>query len=364
MPDHREVLEAKYDELDAQPEETTNESAAPEPVSAPVTTPAEPVEATPSTDTRPRDESGRFAPKEEAPKGISPKPAPIGTKPAEPVTPPPVAAPVTKAPQAWKPAAREEWAKIPAGAQQEILRLELDTKRALERAALAEKSQAGLESLTRPYEAVIRQTGMDAPKYVANLLQTAYSLSTAHPQQRAQTLADLVVQFGVSPADLDSALVARIQGHQAQPPPQQPMRDPRFDQFLQEIEQVKAQNQQKAVAEAEQTAESFATGHEFLNDVRDEMADILEVWSKRGKKDVTPDDLERAYNIACQQNPDVAPIFEQRRAAQEAQKAMASTARSRAAASSVRSEPTAPLAATPAGRREVLEARWDEMKLG
>jgi len=363
MPDLREVLEAKYDELDAEAPASPVEPS--EPVAA-VSTPAEPEnapEAKPGP--QPRDETGKFAPKEEAPKGISPKQVPIGGRPPEQTTIPTVTAPVTKAPQSWKPIAREEWAKVPPAAQQEILRLELDTKRALERAALAEKGHAALESLTRPYEAVIRQTGMDAPKYVESLLQTAYRLNTADPRSRAAQLADLVIQFQVTPQDLDAALVARYNG---QPPQQQtqqgPYRDPRVDELLSTIRTAQQQREEALATEAGTIRDEFAQSHEFLEDVREEMADIIDLWAKRGKSEVSSDDLERAYNIACQNNPDVAPIMEQRRAAQEAQKAMASTARSRAAASSVSSEPSAPMAVQPSGRREILEAKWDELQLG
>ena len=376
MADLREVLEAKYDEIDA--------GAPSEPVEAPESAPAPKVEeAAPEPKASPvegraREPDGKFAPEPKktepkkaaaapAPAGAVATHAPIGLKPGEPAAPAQAVPPtVTKAPQALKPAARELWGKLPPEFEPlkaEWARRERETAIAMQRASEAQKGAAQIQELTRPYEAVIRQSGLDAPKYVENLLQTAYQLNTAAPQQRAAVLADIVMQFGVTPADLDQALVARIQGQPApaQSQQQQQFRDPRFDVLMQQMQQAKQQRESAQAAESSQIVDSFKDSHEFAEDVQDEIADILEVWAKRGKTAVSPEDLERAYTIACQNNPDVAPLLEQRRAAEAAQKAIASTARSRSAASSVRSEPAAPLASQPADRRAVLEAKWDEL---
>jgi len=368
MPDLREALESKYDELESGP---APEQAPAAPETEPTQTAAAPEPST-TTDTRPRDESGKFvekkATKTEPPakaEGISTKPAVIGGQPTA-TTPAPVVTPptVTKAPQSLKPAARELWAKLGPeydSLKQDIIRRERETAVAIQQAAEAKKGSAALQELTRPYEAVIRQSGLDTPKYVENLLQTAYRLNTSDPQSRAHQMADLFVQFGVSPADLYAALVTRIQGGQAPRPTPQQFHDPRFDAFMQQIEQARATREQALAEESSTMLETFAESHEFVDDVKDEMADILEVWAKRGKTDVSPEDVERAYTIACQNNPDVAPLLEQRRAAEAAQKAIASTARSKVAASSVKNEPAAPLGAQPVGRREALERAYDEL---
>jgi hypothetical protein len=274
---------------------------------------------------------------------------------------------VVKAPQALKPAARELWGKLPPEFEPlkaEWARRERETAIAMQRAAESQKGSAQLSEMARPYEAIIRQSGLETPRYVENLLQTAYQLNTAAPEQRAGILATIIVQSGVHPALLDQALTAVLQGRQAPQPQQQgqQFRDPRFDTLMQQIEQAKQRREEAQAAESAQLIDTFAESHEFTEDVKEDLADILDVWAKRGKTSVSQDDLERAYTIACQNNPDVAPLLEQRRAAEAAQKAIASTARSRAAASSVRSEPAAPLAAQPADRREVLAAKYDELQ--
>ena len=375
----REALEAKYDELDAEP--------AAEPVAAPEPAPETPVEAAPEAKAepagdRPRDETGRFV---EAPKK-PPEPAkpaegmkvthpPVGTAP--PTAPIATPLPGSKAPQALKPAARELWAKLPPEFEPlkaEWARRERETAVAMQRAAEERKSAGQFQEAVRPYEILFRQAGVPADRYVGDLLRTADAIVRGPAHVQADTLAGLILQSaphlltpdqqdanGNPSCPLDRALVAKMQGRAPAPQGQGQYRDPRVDQLLGQIQEAQRRRELTAATEAENTANSFASTHEFLEDVRDEMADILEVWGKRGKTEVSQDDLERAYTIACQNNSDVAPLLEQRRAAEAAQKALASTARSRAAASSVRNEPAAPLASQPADRRAVLEAKWDEL---
>jgi hypothetical protein len=369
--DFREVLEAKYDELEA-----ASDGAAPvaETVEATPTSPlAEAEPAPPSDETaeqkaeRARDESGRFAKEEKKPAAKTP---PVRASPASSptagvkggaaaVSPAPVAplSPVLKAPQSWKPALREKFAALSPEFQQEILRRERETSIALQKAAEEAKGATPWTEAIRPYEAQIRAAGVPAHQYVGNLLQTAHALSYGPVENKAAILADIIAQFRVPPDLLDRALAAKLSG---QPLPQAPQqtpqefRDPRLDKLLESA-------QQRQESEATERTQAFGESHEFYEDVKDHMADILDVWAKQGKTSVTDNDLDRAYTLACQLNPDVAPLLEQRKAAEAAQKAAASTARARTAASSPKNSPSAAPAAQPKGMRAVLEAKADEL---
>ena len=184
-----------------------------------------------------------------------------------------------------------------------------------------------------PYEAMIRGEGSDPLSAISNLFQTAYQLRSAPGPQKAKLVADLVREFGVDINLLDQAIVGapqKQQPQQHQPQQPQPMRDPRFDQLLSVIER---QRQEAADGEVAQ----FASNHEFLNDVRDEMADLIEVAARRGV-DLS---LEDAYNQACRLHPEIARVVDQRERAKAAGAAQQRGARSRQAASSVRGTPTA-----------------------
>ena len=41
------------------------------------------------------------------------------------------------------------------------------------------------------------------------------------------------------------------------------------------------------------------------------MADILDVWAKQGKKEVSGREMERAYTLACNMNDNVATVLSQ-----------------------------------------------------
>jgi len=272
--------------------------------------------------------------------------------------PAPVAPPAfPRAPQSWKPGIREKWAGLPQEVQAEVVRREREIAQALQQRAEAEKGVTGWQEMIRPYEAQIRQQGVEPTAYVGDLLKTAHALTYSAPQQKADLLANIVMQFGITPQDLDRALVARLQGGAGVQPQvqQQPLRDPRLDEFFQKM-------QQESAAEADESATSFAEGHEFFEDVATDMADILDVWAKQGKKRVSEEDLERAYSIACNNNQDIVSTLEQRKAAESARTQQQATERARMAASSVGSSPAAGGQAQPKGNlRQVLEARYDEL---
>jgi hypothetical protein len=335
-------------------------------------------------DERARDESGRFAkaPKDEPKIKAKPRQEAAPAKPQiapaarEPVAPAPGVQPSAKAPQSWKPAARERFASLPPDIQEEILRVNRETTKVLQENAQLRQSGGAFEAQVRPYEATIRSSGMEPAAYVGSLLQTVHALTYGPPHAQADTLAAVVAQYGAHllqpdrqepdgsfTSPLVRALAARLQGRQgAQPAPQgqaqqqQQFRDPRIDQML-------AERASQIESSAQERSQAFRASHEFADDVADGVADILDLWAKQGKREVSAADMERAYTIACQSHPDVAPVFEQRRAAELAAKARASTQRSRAAAVSIRSRPAveAPREKGKLNPREITEQAFDDI---
>ena len=368
--DIREALEEKYDEIDSKPDGAppVPDTTAPAPAS-PESDAAEPAATSETTVERARDESGKFTKAEKAAeeaKGakIAPKPvdAAAGKAAATVVPPVVVAAPVLKAPQSWKPALREKFSGLPPEVQQEVLRRERETAIALQKSAEEAKSNAPLRELLAPYESAIRAQNIDPKQYVSNVLQSAHVIFNGPPETRASALAQVIMQAGVPPELLDRALVSAMNGG-GQAPQAQPAqyRDPRVDDLFRQIQTAQQTREQQTMGMAQQQAATFAETHEFAQDVSADMANILEVWAKQGKTEVTETDLDRAYTLACQLNPDVSAAFEQRKAAEAAQKAAASTAQAKRAAGSPRSSPTSAPAAQPKGIRAALESKADEL---
>jgi hypothetical protein len=332
-PSIRDALSAAFDAPEA---DDVQDTPAVEPEQVP--------EASPD---RSRDEAGRFA------KGRPPLPAteekpetqpPVKAKPPEVRKPgapgAPVVPPVTpavelpKAPQSWKPLAREKWAALPEEARAEVLRREKEINEALSTTKADRDFAASVRQQVAPFEAAIRAEGSTPEKAIGNLLQTAMALRTAPAGHKAALVAGIIRDYGV-PLE---GLVAALQG---QPMPQQ--QHQAFDpgQLAQQIQsqvlQGIASQRQAAMAEKMRgEADSFMSAQEFGEELREDMADILDRAAKRG----TAMTLQQAYDRAAREHPEVSKVIDQRAAAERAAKATASTQRSRIAASSVRSHPS------------------------
>lgn len=326
---------------------------------------AEPVEASDpvveAKHSRSRDDGGRFAKAEKAGKpqqGIAKEVTPEAVIAPEKASPKEQvvtqAAEPVKAPQAFKPLAREDWARTPASVQSEIQRREQEINRVMQEASQARELADGLREVMEPYMGMIRADGGDALGAIDNLFRSAAALRTGHPQQRAAVAAQMIKTFGIDIGMLDNALAGV--GVQPQQGQQQPFVDPSAiakqakealkAELMEERQRV---DRQKADVELEKWSE----GREWFADIRDEMADVMELAMRRGVS-LTLDD---AYNRVCQMHPEIAQVLEQRKAAANAANAQASTQRSRAAASSVRSSPAAAIeGAQPESLREQIQA--------
>lgn len=308
---------------------------------------------------RVRDEAGRFT--KEAPAA---KPA---VKPAEGAAKveakPAPAAPVQafKGPQSWKPAAREALAKAPPEVQQEVMRRENEIQRTLQETASARKLQASFQQLMSPYQAFIRAENSNDFQAIDNMMRTAVGLRTFPAQQRAELMAGMCHQFGIDPALLDQAWYNLTQGHgtqrqppprQAQPSPQQ-FRDPRLDPIVEAFNQ----RQQAEYEDTQAEMGKFAESHQFFEDVRAPMADIIELRAKRGLHTT----WDEAYDMACRSDPDVAPLYQQAQEAERARTAGAGTQRARAAAGSLRASPgiRTPQAADPTDLRALVTESFE-----
>jgi hypothetical protein len=340
------------------------EAASPSPAEAPPPAPVESAEPAPSTETpeetsaRLRDEKGRFAKAAEDKVAVL---TPSENKTPVQPTPPTDTAPVepAKAPASWKALAREEWAKTPPAIQQEVLRRERETSVALEQSSEARQGYQRWKEVVGPYEAAIRADGADPHTVVQSLLQTTAALATGPVPRRAAIIADLIRTYlpGKESLEmLDSTLAGVLAGRPATStaPPQ--YQDPRVDEIYQTFQQAK---QRQAATLEQQAIEGVREiqGEEFYEDVKLIAADMLEVAGNQGLA-LTP---REAYNRAVALHPEVSKVVQQREAAKHAANPTGSTARARAAASSIRGSPaTSPSSAVqPDDLRGVLEAAFD-----
>jgi hypothetical protein len=338
----REALSAAFDQSsEPEPAATSAEQPAEAPTPEPAAEPASAPEAPEAKAVRERSPDGKFATKKAAPA-------------ADPAAPAPAPAPVAetyKPPQSWKAQIRERWASLPPEVQAEVVRREREVEGNLRESAEAKKGWSQFRETVTPYEAMLRAEGVDPIRAVGSLLQTMAALRTAPPQHKAAMVANMVKSFGVPIDALDAALV----GEASQPQSQAPYRDPRVDQLFSRLEQAQAARQQQTQAQAQQEIQSVA-GEEFFEDVREDMADLIDAASRRG----VALSLKDAYSRAVKLNPATSEVLAQRDAAKAATTANAATAAARKASSSVRPNPGGAVEGNrePDSLRDHLEAAW------
>ena len=342
------------------------------PVGVPDTEVAEsgPVEEAPQQGTEPpkgpgRDGRGRFAagskPSKPAadPSSLPQEPAqgapktPEAAAPGEPATAP------LRAPQAWRPELREMWGKVPPEVQSEVVRREREVSQALATSAEARQGWQRFMEVARPYEGMIRAAGRDPVQSAAQLFQASATLQLGTPQQRADMAAAIIMQYGVDLPTLNNVLVRALGGEGApneqsqwQAPQPQQMKDPRFDAFLAQLDREAQERQREEI-------NRFSATHEFYNDVRLDMADLIEARNRRR----LPMSLDEAYDAAVKLNPELGRVIEQREAAKRVATATAATQRARSASSSIRANPAGSSALAESGGsiREELEASMEEL---
>lgn len=276
---------------------------------------------------RERDEQGRFKAKEQA-EGIQPGPKP-GPK-----------AQGDRAPASWRPEIREHWGQLPETVRSEIARREGEVQRTLQESAEARKNYDAVMKTIAPYEAFIRAENSNPIQAIDNLMSTAARLRTGTAPELATMVAGIVNQFGIGRFGngfiemLDTALA----GQTPKLDPQQAAIDQVLNQRLAPIQQMFSQfqqaqqaQQQRVVEQAQSEVGQFLEKAEFGNDVREDMADLLEAAQRRGQNMTLLD----AYKKACLMNDQVRSVISQRMQAKGAQQQTQAAQKARSAAVSV-----------------------------
>jgi hypothetical protein len=334
MPELREALEAAVNEA---------ETAAPEPV---VTeTPAAPsgevsggIEAlssveTPATETP----AGEVKPAAEAkpaePKPAEPKPADVKPEPGETQEEANKRAHrVDRAPQSWKGDAKGEWAALPLRVRQEVHRREAEVNRVMQESHTAREVAGQFGKVISPFMGRIKSYNVSPLQAVEELFKADYILGTGTTEQRAEHMAKLIKSYGVDLNALDSALVRAMGGQpQGGQAPQggvdieqrvmqkvQELLNPVMQTF-QQNQQAQQQAQQQIQQEASMTVEQMSLDPTYphFEEVRQDMADLIEIQAKRG----VYLSLEDAYSRSVAMNPQLSQQMNAATLHQNAQKA-------------------------------------------
>ncbi|PXW28252.1 hypothetical protein [Paraburkholderia caballeronis] len=213
-----------------------------------------------------------------------------------------------KPPASWKATEQAHWEKIPPEAQAVIARREEEVHSAITRlGADASVGRKFAEAVT-PYLPTIRAEGGEPIAAVRDLLQTAYVLRAGDAEQRVALFRQLAQQFRV---DLNQV----AQGQQQVDPQVQSLQQQlaRVNGFL-ATQQQQQHQQTQGVLHNHIAAFAADPGHEFFEQVRPVMASLLNGGVAK--------DLQEAYDMACNANPDVrSTLLTRQQASDEAKRA-------------------------------------------
>lgn len=232
---------------------------------------------------------------------------------------------VDRAPQSWKGDAKKLWEQLPLQVRQEVARRERDMQVKLQESAQdRQRVQAITEVLTPHRERIERMYGGNPITAINNLLQAEQMLTAAPAKQRAEFVANLIKQYDVDIMALDAALAGAPMPENIQQQSQiEQLLEQRlapFQQFLQTQQQREAQQRQQVEQQAVMTVEQMAADTEqfpYFQDVREDMADIVELNARKGIYISLPE----AYNKAIRMNDDTfraASVREQHQGQQQA----------------------------------------------
>lgn len=264
--------------------------------------------------------------------------------------------PVTdKAPQSWKPAIREHWGKIPAEARAEIKRIDLEVQRTLSQTANVRKFANDFANVVNPFAHIIKAQASTPLQAVHNLMTTAAGLVQGSQPQKAAILAEIIQNYGVDLEVLDDYLSKNWDPKQGLKKPQleapPAWAQPVFS-FMQTVEQQRAAHEERVKQDADAQIEA-ATSKPFFDDLRDDIADVMEIATKRGLVMT----IDQAYDKAVRLRPDIEKLIPRKPSVND------KITRARRAASLISGAPSSgkPVGgkAGPKTRKEQLTEAWD-----
>jgi len=216
-----------------------------------------------------------------------------------------------KAPASWSPKAREGWDKLSSDAKNQVVKREQEVNDVLQDSAQARQLASQLHQMLSPHKEALIASGARNPiDAIGNLLQNEARLRVGSPVQKAAAVADMINQYGIDIGMLDNELSGSPQS-QSPNASLESLIDERMapmNQFLQQQQyqvQIQMDDSQNI---ATNSVNEFSKNAEFINDVRGDMANMMDLAASRHEE--MP--LQKAYEMACAMNPEVSTILKQR----------------------------------------------------
>lgn len=358
----REALESAVSSQEAKESEIV--AAAPEVVDAPVVEAVQPAatevpigETDAQRTERLRDEKGRFAEVKADSKGAKGKPVPAEVSP---VVAAQVAAPRPPKPDSWKKDYAQDWEKLDPRVAAYIKEREDQYFKGVSTYKQEWEGAKPLLDAVAPFMPDLQRFGVQPAQWIANLGQAHRSLATGSPQEKLATVQNILRNNGIQAqlAVQDQQGNWQLLGQQPMPQQQQASAPQQQDQRAVFQQMLAEERAQQSLAEFERDVQ---TKYPHYETVKSDMALLLEA----GKAT----DYPSAYGMALRLHDDLfAATQAEKQKADEAARQEAQRKAVAAAKGSVTSTksatPASSGAATPKGRREALEAAFDQHASG
>jgi hypothetical protein len=217
-----------------------------------------------------------------------------------------------KAPTGWTPKERENWSKVPPELQQRITAREQEMTEVMANTKTSRQIHQRMNSMAQQYGAVMAAEGVKNPiQATENMFKTVAQLRMGTAAQKANTMAQMIQHYGIDIGDLDNALVGKAppQGQQPQADAVQQAVQAQLAPIMQQYQQQQQNAAQGKRNQAIQEVQTFSDSAEFLQDVRHDMADLIDIAAKHGR----PMPIQEAYDKACALNPEIAQVINERK---------------------------------------------------
>lgn len=249
-------------------------------------------------------------------------------------------------PVAWKGPLKDEWKSLSEPVRREIQRREREIAQTLSRTDEERRYANAIYSAIKPYEHHILAENSNHVQAVQHLFQMSHIMRSGSVAQKADLIAELFFRHDVPIIAVDDALKRRLGG--GQPAPADPVRQALqqelqpIREFMNSVAQTRARSTEKVATSAQQEWTDLQADSEIgdlLEDVREDIADILDIASKRGR--VVP--LRDAAVRAIMAHDELGPIYQQRQLDKKAQELKEKANKSRRAGASLEDDgaPTA-----------------------
>jgi hypothetical protein len=214
--------------------------------------------------------------------------------------------PVDEAPKGLSIGMRENWKNLDSQTKDEFKRYEERIGGMAQKYAHDARRAQAMDKVMQPYSQLMQMNG-GPQNILPGLLQTGAALQTGNEVERARTVASLISQFQVNPAQVAGFL----KGENPEPSQNEQMQQminkqmAPVHQQLQHYQQRDQQMRQQGQEQIKGKIREFAQANEFYGDLSETMADIMDIAARNGREM----GLQEAYDAAAWQHPEIRKVM-------------------------------------------------------